>query len=126
LFLNAVLDFALYRVGTWGIPLATAICNIAGTWALLIVMRRRIRRIEGSAIASTTIRVVAASAAVGLVAWFVWHPLDSALGRSFIAQIVSLGCALSAAVLVYFLGCRLLKVRELDALLGLRRRVRRA
>jgi putative peptidoglycan lipid II flippase len=126
LFLNAVLDFALYRVGVWGIPLATAICNIAGTWALLIVLRRRIRRIEGGAIASTTIRVAAASAVVGVVAWVIWHPLDSALGRSFPAQVVSLGCALSAAILVYFFGCRLLKVRELDALLSLRTRLRRA
>jgi len=126
LFLNVVLDFALYRVGTWGIPLATAICNIAGTGALLIVLRRRIRRIEGGAIASTTIRVVAASAVVAVVAWVVWHPLDSALGRSFPAQFVSLGCALSAAILVYFAGCRLLKVRELDALLALRTRLRRA
>jgi putative peptidoglycan lipid II flippase len=126
LLLNVVLDFALYRVGIWGIPLATAICNIAGTWALLIVLRRRIRRIEGGAIASTTIRVTAASAAVGVVAFVVWHPLDSALGRSFPAQVVSLGCALSAAILVYFAGCRLLKVRELDALLALRTRLRRA
>src|SRR5436305_1172662 len=30
LFLNALLDLAFYRVGTWGIPLATAVCNIAG------------------------------------------------------------------------------------------------
>src|SRR3954468_5234398 len=28
LFLNALLDLALYRVGVWGIPLSTAICNI--------------------------------------------------------------------------------------------------
>jgi peptidoglycan biosynthesis protein MviN/MurJ (putative lipid II flippase) len=110
----------------WGIPLATAICNIAGTWALLVVMRRRIRRIEGGAIASTTIRVAAASAVVGVVAWVVWDPLDSALGRSFPAQVVSLGCALSAAILAYFVGCRLLKVRELEALLTLRTRLRRA
>src|ERR1700730_15067398 len=126
LFLNAVLDFALYRVGVWGIPLATAICHIAGTWALLVVLRRRVRGVEGGGIASTPIRVAAASAVVGVVAWFVWHPLDSALGRSFPAQLVSLGCALSVAILVYILGCRLLKVRELDALLTLRTRLRRA
>ena len=126
LFLNAGLDFALYRVGVWGIPLATAICNVAGTWALLIVLRRRVHRVEGGAIASTTIRVVAASAVVGVVAWVVWHPLDSALGRSFVAQVVSLGCALAAAILAYFLGCRVLRVRELDALLALRTRLGRA
>jgi putative peptidoglycan lipid II flippase len=126
LFLNGVLDFAFYRVGTWGIPLATAICNIAGTWALLVVLRRRIHRVDGRAIATSTSKVVAASAVVGAVAWTIWHPLDSALGRSFLAQLVSLGCALSAAVLVYFLCCRLLKVRELEALLSLRSRLRRA
>jgi putative peptidoglycan lipid II flippase len=88
-----------------------------------VVLRRRVRRVEGSAIASTTIRVVAASAAVGVVAWAIWHPLDSALGRSFPAQLLSLGAALAAAVLVYLLGCRLLKVKELDALLALRSRL---
>ena len=126
LFLNAVLDFAFYRVGPWGIPLSTAVCNIAGTWALLVVMRRRLHRIDGGAIASTTIRVVVASAVVGAVAWAIWHPLDSALGRSFAAQVLSLGVALGAAIVVYGLCCRLLQVRELDALLSLRTRLRRA
>ena len=74
----------------------------------------------------TTIRVVAASAVVGVVAWAIWHPLDSALGRSFPAQVVSLGTALGAAILVYLVCCRLLQVRELDALLSLRTRLGRA
>ena len=127
LFLNAVLDYVLGKwVGIWGIPLATAICNVAGTWALLVVLRRRITRVGGAEIASTTIRVVVASAAVAAVAWIVWKPLDSGLGRSFPAQVVSLGVALTAAVGVYLVGCRLLRVRELDALLSLRSRLRRA
>ena len=76
--------------------------------------------------ASTTIRVVAASAVVAAVSWAIWRPLDSTLGRSFPAQIVSLGTALTAAIAVYLLCCRLLRVRELDALLSLRHRLRRA
>src|ERR1043165_5387928 len=35
LALNAILDAVFYRFGTWGIPLATAVCNVAGTVALL-------------------------------------------------------------------------------------------
>ena len=124
LFLNAILDFAFYRVGVWGIPLATAVCNVAGTWALLVLLRRRLGRIEGAAIASTTGRVAIASAAVAAVSWVVWHPLDAALGRSFPAQVVSLGTALAAALLTYYTGCRLLRVRELDSLLALRARLR--
>jgi len=126
LFLNALLDFAFYRFGVWGIPLSTAVCNLAGTWALLVLLRRRLERIEGGAIASTTIRVAVASAVVAAVAWSVWRPLDSALGRSFGGQAVSLGTALTAAVGVYFVCCRLLQVRELEALLSLRARLRRA
>jgi putative peptidoglycan lipid II flippase len=124
LFLNAVLDFWFYRFGVWGIPLSTAACNIAGTWALLVLLRRRLGKIEGGAIASTAIRVVVASAAVAAVAWGVWHPLDGALGRSLGAQAVSLGSALLAAVATYLAGCRLLRVRELETLLALRSRLR--
>jgi GTP-binding protein LepA len=47
LALNVVLNAFLYRVGVWGIPLATSIVNIAGTAALLIVFRRRLGRIDG-------------------------------------------------------------------------------
>jgi putative peptidoglycan lipid II flippase len=126
LFFNAVLDLVLYRVGIWGIPLATAICNVAGTVALLVVLRRRIRRIDGRSIAATTSRVVVASAVVAAVSWAIWRPLDSTLGRSFPAQVVSLGTALTAAIAVYLICCRLLRVRELDALLSLRNRLRGA
>jgi hypothetical protein len=76
--------------------------------------------------AVTVAKVVAASAAVAAVAWFVWHPLDSALGRSFPGQVVSLGLALAASVGVYLGACRLLRVRELQVLLSLRSRLRRA
>jgi len=127
LFLNAVLDYVLGKsVGVWGIPLATAICNVAGAWALIVVLRRRLGGVDFVGVASTTIRVVAASAVVAAVSWAIWHPLDSTLGRSFPAQVVSLGTALDAAVAAYLLCCRLLRVRELDALLSLRTRLRRA
>lgn len=126
LVLNAVLDAVLYRVGAWGIALATAICNVAATVALLVLLRRRAGRLGGKAIASTTIRIAVASAAVAAVAWAVWRPLDSGLGRSFAAQAISVGAALIASVLVYLAACRLLRVRELEVLLSLRSRLRRA
>ena len=116
----------LPRSGSWGIPLATAICNIAGTWALLVVLRRRIRRIEGGAIASTTIRVVVASARrrrrrVGdlAAARLGARPLVPGAGRLARRGARRGGRRLSPL-------CRLLQVRELDALLSLRTRLRRA
>src|SRR5205823_846889 len=51
LALNAILDGAFYSFGVWGIPLATSFVNIAGTAALLVLLRRRIERIEAAATA---------------------------------------------------------------------------
>ncbi|HVM57902.1 MAG TPA: murein biosynthesis integral membrane protein MurJ [Gaiellaceae bacterium] len=126
LFLNALLDWWFYRYGVWGIPLSTAFVNLAGSWALFVLLRRRLGGVDGGAIAATTLKVVVASAVVAAVAWTVWRPLDSALGRSFGAQLVSLGLALTAAVLTYLGCCKLLQVRELSAMSSLRGRLRRA
>ena len=59
LFLNALLDVAFSPLGIWGIPLATSFVNIAGTAALLVVLRRRLGRIDFGAIASSFVRVLA-------------------------------------------------------------------
>ena len=40
--LNAGLDAVLYRLGIWGIPLATASVNVIAATALLVMMRRRL------------------------------------------------------------------------------------
>jgi putative peptidoglycan lipid II flippase len=125
LALNAILDAVFYRFGTWGIPLSTAVCNVAGTVALLVLLRRHIGRIDGGEIAASTIRIVAASAVVAVVAFGVWYPLDAALGRSFGGQVVSVGLASAASVAAYAIACRALSVREMQALLSLRNRAGR-
>ena len=125
LALNALLDAAFYSFGVWGIPLATSLVNIAGTAALLLLLRRRITRIDASTMARTAVLVTLASVALAAVAWPVWDALDSALGRSVGAQFVSLGTALAAGSVAYVLACRALNVHELEALLALRTRFRR-
>jgi hypothetical protein len=52
--------------------------------------------------------------------------LDEALGCSLGGQLASLGTALVAGGAAYLISCRLLGVRELEALLSLRARFRRA
>jgi putative peptidoglycan lipid II flippase len=125
LVLNALLDLAFYRLGTWGIPLSTAIVNIAGTIALLAAMRQRLGGIEGARTASVTVRILAASAALAGVAYAVWKPLEMTLGHSFPAQVISLGFALAAGGATYLAGDRLLAVPELDAFTRALRRVAR-
>jgi putative peptidoglycan lipid II flippase len=124
--LNALLDFAFYRVGVWGIPLATAAVNIAGTVALLVLLRRRIGLPDLRQTGNAVVRITIASVAAALVGYAVWWPLDDVLGRSLVAQIVSLGSALAGAGVAYLAACRALRVREMQALLSLRGRTRRA
>ncbi|TMK92925.1 MAG: murein biosynthesis integral membrane protein MurJ [Actinobacteria bacterium] len=124
--LNAALDAAFYRLGIWGIPLSTSIVNIAGTAALLVLLRRRIGRIELGETRRSFALVVVASAVLAAVSYPVWRGLDAAVGRSFGGQLVSVVGTLAVGALVYLVSCRLLRVRELDALLSLRSRLRRA
>ena len=124
--LNAGLDFAFYRFGTWGIPLATAVSNVVATGVLLVLMRRRLGRIGGAAITFSLLKITVASAVVAVVSFAVWWPLDDLLGRSFAAQVLSLGAALLLATTAYLATCRALRVREMQALLSLRGRFARS
>jgi putative peptidoglycan lipid II flippase len=125
LAVNTALAAALYHVGTWGIPLATSLANIFGAAVLLIVFRHSLGRIDFRATASAFVRITVASAALAVVAYPLWYVLDQALGRSVLAQAVSLGSAFVAGFAVYLISCRLLGVRELNALLSLRSRFQR-
>jgi putative peptidoglycan lipid II flippase len=122
LVLNAALYGALYRVGVWGIPLAISLANVAGAAALLVLLRRRLGRIDLRETIGSVGRIVPASGVLAAVAFGVWWALDAALGRSLGAQIVSVGGALAAGGTAYLLACRALGVAELQALLSLRRR----
>jgi putative peptidoglycan lipid II flippase len=125
LALNAVLFAALYRVGVWGIPLAISLANVAGVVALLIVFHRRFGPFDFRSTVRSFAQVTVASGVFAAVSYGVWWGLDDALGRGFAGQLVSLGAALGAGAAVYLVCCRLLGVREIEALLGLRDRSRR-
>jgi len=114
--LNAILDVAFYPVGIWGIPLATSLVNIVGVASLVVFMRRRVGDIHLGRVADAIVRVAIASGILGVAAFGVWYPLDQALGRSTVAQLVSLGAALVVGGAVYLGACSLLRVRELAAL----------
>jgi putative peptidoglycan lipid II flippase len=113
------LNVGLHRVGVWGIPLATSLVNLAGTAALLLLLRRRIGGIEGRRTLDAYARTAAAAALAAAAAFGVWYGLDAALGRSLGGQVGSVGTALAAAVATFLAAARILRIRELDALLSL-------
>jgi putative peptidoglycan lipid II flippase len=126
LALNAALDAAFYRFGTWGIPLATSLVNVAGSAVLIVLMRRRLGRLGFRQITDSLLRIVIASAVLAGSAYGTWYGLDRALGRSVVGPLVSVVSALVVGIALYLISCRALKVRELGALLALRNRLKGA
>jgi len=120
--LNALFDAVFYRLGIWGIPLATSTVNVVASGVLLVMMRRRI----GLEHLGRTLGVVAQVAAAGLLAagaaYGAWYVLDASLGASPLAQTLSLGAGFAAGGLVYLGAARALGLREIEALLLLRAR----
>ncbi len=123
---NTALYALFYRVGTWGIPFAISLANIAGVALLVVALRRRTGRLDLNAVVRSLALVTLAAVALAVIAYGVWWLLDDALGRSLAAQVVSLSAALVAGGAAYLLACRALGVREITTLLSLRDRFRRS
>jgi|SoiMethySBSTD1v2_1073268.scaffolds.fasta_scaffold14659_6 putative peptidoglycan lipid II flippase len=121
LVLNVLLFVAFYRLGVWGLPLAVSLSNLAGAVALAVLMWKRVGGVELAATLSALTRIILASVVASGLAVGVWWTLDAALGRSTVAQILSVGLALGVGTAAYVGACRLLGVRELGSLLALRR-----
>jgi putative peptidoglycan lipid II flippase len=120
--LNAAFDALFYRLGTWGIPLATSVVNVAGTVALFLLLRRRLGRLELRETVDSFARILAASAVVAGLSFGTWYAVDRVAGRSFAGQFASIVLALAIGIAGYLIACRALRVRELGALLALRSR----
>ena len=90
------------RFGAWGIPLSTALVNVAGTIALVYLLRREMGGIDGRRTAASAARIVLAGAVAAGVSFAVWKPLDEALGHNlFITQLISLGLGLALGIGAY-------------------------
>ena len=95
-----------------------------GTAALLVLLRRRLGRVEDAQTLRSALLAVVAGIPLAVVSFATWWVLDDVLGRSFAGQLVSVSAALAAGGAAYAFSCRLLGVRELNALLSLRVRAR--
>jgi len=118
--LNALFDTFFYRLGIWGIPLATSTVNVVASAVLLVMMRRRVGLEHVERTLGVVARVSIAGAVAAGLAFAAWYGLDAALGEGLLAQLVSLGAGFAVAGLVYIGLARVLGLRELEALLLLR------
>jgi putative peptidoglycan lipid II flippase len=113
LLVNAAVAAALYKpFGIAGVVIGTVVATVAMTIAQGMLLRPTLGGIEGRKTIDGMVRMVAASAALGALAYPVWWGLDQALGRSLPAQIASLGVAIVAGAAAYAAVVVALRVEE--------------
>ncbi|MEA2426508.1 MAG: putative peptidoglycan lipid flippase, partial [Thermoleophilaceae bacterium] len=113
LVVNAALSAALYGpLGVKGVVLGSVGGTLIQVLLQAFYLRRELQGIEGAKTLTVVLRILAAAAALGGVAYGIWYGLDQALGRSLVAQAVSLGAGIGAGIGVYAVGVTLLRVEE--------------
>ena len=113
-------------LSTLGLSLAVSCSSVVNFTLLLLLLRRRLGPLGLRRVASSVLRSAVAAAGCGAAAHMVSRQVDWSAGGRAPANYGLLLAAVLAGVLAYLLLCKLLRVRELDDLLGafLRRRGR--
>ena len=124
LVVDIIFSFALYSpFGIGGVVAATVIATVSSVVAQSVILRRQLHGLELGRLVATAARVLAAAALLAAVSYLVWYGLDQALGRSTVAQIISLGAGLTAGFAAYFGAVLALRVPEAGQIMRLVRRI---
>jgi putative peptidoglycan lipid II flippase len=114
MIVDIIVSIGLYKpLGIAGLIIGTVAANAVMT--ALQFHRLRIGfngRLEGAQTTMITARIIVASALLAGVSWGVWRGLDVLLGSSLAAQIVSVGGAGVAGMLVYMRAVLAMRVPE--------------
>ena len=101
--------------GHAGLALSTSCVALVNFLALVIFMRRRIRRIEGRRILSSLVRIGAASAVLSAASYATYAWLFGVLGgRGFVPRLVETFVPIAVGGAAFLLAAKMLRVRELD------------
>jgi putative peptidoglycan lipid II flippase len=111
---DIVVSVGLYKpLGIAGLIIGTVLANALMTWLLLSQLRKGFNgRLEGAQTTMITARIALASILLGAVSWPVWWVLNRLLGGSLPAQVVSVGGAGVAGVLVYVRAVFAMRIPE--------------
>lgn len=116
LAINVVISLLLYRpFGVSGLVIGTAVAS-AGMTALQSLYLKRLLHgsLEGAQTVDAVVRIVNASGLLGAASYATWWVIDDLLGRSIVAQILSVGSAATVGFLVYATAVLALRVPEAD------------
>jgi len=105
----------LAGLGHLGLALSTSAVALFGSAVLFILIRKRIGRMHGRALGASVAKILAASAAMGVVCYFSSRGMHLWLGAGKVGQLADLAASLPLGVAVYYTLCRALRVAELEA-----------
>ena len=111
---DLVVSLALYKpFGIAGLVIGTVAANVVMTWLQLRRLRTGFNgHLEGAQTTMITVRILIATAIITPVGYLVWKGLESALGLSVVAEILSVGIALAIAVTLYAWLVLLMRIPE--------------
>jgi putative peptidoglycan lipid II flippase len=118
---DIIVSIGLYKpLGIAGLIIGTVVANIVMTALQLQRLRVGLNgRLEGAQTVMITTRIIVASALLGAVSWVVWKLLDSVLGVSLPAQIISVGAAAAVGLLVYMRAVLVMRIPEAHQVSGM-------
>lgn len=105
----------LAGLGHLGLALSTSAVAIFGSAALFVLLRKRIRRIHGRALAASVGKILVASAVMGLVCYLSSRGVHYWLGARRLAHLADVAVSVPLGALVYYGLCRAMRVAELEA-----------
>lgn len=104
-----------------GLALATSGTMTVSLVLLWALFRRRSRlgRLDGRRTLKTFLKTLAVSLVMGGLSYGTFLGIDGAFGHAAIwSRLLQVGLAIGVALFAYFLGCKMLRVRELDQALS--------
>jgi putative peptidoglycan lipid II flippase len=120
---NAVVSLALYKpLGIAGPVIGTAIASATMAALQWRGVREQLHGLEERDTLVAAFGMLVGAAALGLVSYVVWAIVDDALGRSLIAQVLSLGLGLAAGAFVYLRAVLFIGVPEAESTWAMVRR----
>lgn len=119
--LSALLDFALVGVfGLIGLGVASSVASTAGALAGLYLLSRLMGGLPVAGLGKSLAKILAASAAMGAVAFFVSNVTGFAAGTgSFFRDVLAAGVTVGVAGLTFAVLAYVLKCEEMTMFIGL-------
>jgi putative peptidoglycan lipid II flippase len=103
------------NLGHAGLALSTSVVALFGFTAQFLILRKRIDGIYGRNLATTVLKVTAASIAMGAIVWGSTHVMSGRFGTGRLGHLADLAVSIPLGLVVFYSVSRWLKVPDLDS-----------